>query len=97
MTRLNQSAIAIAFALSHAPQLLADEVKHKQAQPAAEQVARADETMMKMDKAMEKDAPVSFQKSEYNDFMTNVAWMNRNGFVVGAPAWKGGEDGLHCH
>ena len=53
--------------------------------------------MEKLDKAMEKEAPVSFQKSEYNDFMTNVAWMNRNGFVVGAPAWKGGEDGLHCH
>ncbi len=101
MTRPNFSlfAIALALALTVAAPLQADEVKPKHADPtpAADKVARADDSMEKLDKAMEKGAPVSFQKSEYNDFMTNVAWMNRNGFVVGAPAWKGGEDGLHCH
>lgn len=89
--------IAIVFGFS--TQILADEIKSKQDEPAlaTEKVARADDAMSKLDKATEKDAPVSFQKSTYNDFMTNVSWMNRNGFVVGAPAWKGGEDGLHCH
>lgn len=48
-------------------------------------------------KLTDDDKPVSFIKSEYNDYMTNVNWMNRNGYVVGAPAWKGGEDGVHCH
>ena len=99
MNRVNLSLFTIAFALTVATPLRADEIKHQHAEPAPaeDKVARADDSMTKLDKAMVKDAPVSFQKSEYNDFMTNVAWMNRNGFVVGAPAWKGGEDGLHCH
>ncbi len=99
MNRTYWSFVGLAFTLCVTAPLQAEEIKPKQADPlaATEKVARADESMTKMDKAMEKDAPVSFQKSEYNDFMTNVSWMNRNGFVVGAPAWKGGEDGLHCH
>lgn len=99
MTRSYSFAVAIAAILGFTAHLQAEEIKPKQTDPtpATEKVARADDSMEKMDKAMEKDAPVSLIKSEYNDFMTNVAWMNRNGFVVGAPAWKGGEDGLHCH
>ena len=99
MNRAYWSFVGIAFAFCVTAPLQAEETKPKHADPSAstEKVARADESMAKMDKAMEKDAPVSFQKSTYNDFMTNVSWMNRNGFVVGAPAWKGGEDGLHCH
>ena len=99
MNRAYWSFVGFAFAVCVTAPLQAEEVKHKHndSSEAVEKVARADEFVTKMDKAMEKDAPVSFQKSEYNDFMTNVSWMNRNGFVVGAPAWKGGEDGLHCH
>ena len=99
MTRASSSVVAIAFTLCIAANLQAAETKPEQdhSASATEKLARADESMAKLDRAMEKDAPVSFQKSTYNDFMTNVSWMNRNGFVVGAPAWKGGEDGLHCH
>ena len=99
MTRLTPSSFSIVISVFFSASLQAGEIKRKdnEAKPAVEKVARADETMKKLDHALEKEKPVSFIKSEYSDFMTNVSWMNRNGFVVGAPAWKGGEDGLHCH
>jgi hypothetical protein len=99
MTHLTPSAIAIVVGVFFSASIQADEIKHKHndAKPEVEKVARAEDSMEKLDHAMEKEKPLSFIKSEYNDFMTNVSWMNRNGFVVGAPAWKGGEDGLHCH
>jgi hypothetical protein len=99
MNRIYSSIALVAFNLLFATQLHADDTKATpiDSKSVPDKIAVAAESALKMDKAMNKDAPVLFQKSTYNDFMNNVAWMNRNGFVVGAPAWKGGEDGLHCH
>ena len=99
MTRSFPTILSMAFALGLTAPLYAQDIKPRQVDPTVgpERIARTDDSMAKSHQVAEKDVPVSFIKSEYNDFMTNVAWINRNGFVVGAPAWKGGEDGLHCH
>ena len=54
MTRPNFSLFALALALTVAAPLQADEVKPKHAgpTPAADKVARADDSMEKLDKAM---------------------------------------------
>ena len=99
MTRPTPIIFAMTLALCIAVSVCAEDTKPKQVDPAAapEKIAQTDDPIAEPHKMEEKEVPVSFIKSEYNDFMTNVSWMNRNGIVVGAPAWKGGEDGLHCH
>ena len=97
MPRINLYLLSLLLGVSVSSFALAADSKPKAPTAAAEQVVQNDSAVAKMDEVMEREAPVSFQKSTYDEHMINVNWMNRNGYVIGAPAWKGGEDGLHCH
>ena len=97
MTRTLKSLLWLMVGFNFTIPCIAADTKSKSTTTQEEVAVQPTQQVAKLEEMMGQEAPVSFQKSNYDEHMINVNWMNRNGYVVGAPAWKGGEDGLHCH
>ena len=97
MTRPLKSLLWLMVGFNFTIPCIAADTKSKSTATQEEVVVQPGQQVAKLEEMVGQEAPVSFQKSNYDEHIINVNWMNRNGYVVGAPAWKGGEDGLHCH
>ena len=79
MTRTLKSLLWLMVGFHFTTLCIAADTKSKSTITQEEVAVQPTQQVAKLEEMMGQEAPVSFQKSNYDEHMINVNWMNRNG------------------